>query len=231
MFCDVPVGKDTTGNFTLSYKGVAVRTDCNRFIAFRKEEGRVRLYDVTGLTLPGCDALIYRVPVTERDVVPDDLLLISDCPLQVLYVTEVNGDWVTGVTSTGEQITYTAPTRLGDCARFIRIYSVLDACGVEASEMDENQIAIIAALLCCKPCGGAGYAAEILSSTVATDVLGQEEHKHLRQVPLLLALQQGQCLESFILTQAMQRKIRDPRKYREAPAKAVGPPPPPRKRE
>ena len=231
MYCDVPIGKDTTGNFTLSYKGVAVRSDCNRFIAFRssltkekvdelkkakkpeehcltKKVDPPKLYDVTGLTLPGCDALIYRVPVRPSYVCAGQLILVSDCPFQVLYVTEAppNDDYarVRGFTASGEEITYIAPTRLGDCAQFIRIFTVFDACGISAEDMNEDQIAFIAALLCCQP-RNAGFGAEIMSSTLAQSMLGVTG-----KLPLLLALQQSQCLESYILTRALQKTIDDP---------------------
>jgi hypothetical protein len=239
MFCDTPVGKDTTGNFTLSYKGVAVRTDCNRFITFRREReriavekgrekgtvergpvkfGPVKLYDVTGLTLPGCDALIYRVPVTEANLKTGDLVLMSDCPLQVLYLTkDPDGGSLTGITASGETITYTAPLRLGDCARFIRIMSVLDTCGLDSHEITEDHIALIAAILCCQPRGG-GFGLDMMASTIADNLLtlGDPEEgldpaivlqrqRHFRgQLPLMLALQQSQCLESYILTRALQ---------------------------
>lgn len=227
VYCDVPIGKDTSGNFTLSYKGVAVRTDCNRYVAFRREEGQTRLYDVTGLTLPGCDALIYRVPVSERNVRPGDLLLISDCPFQALHVTEIQGERVRGLSSSGEEITFVAPRRLGDCARYIRIISVLDTCGARPGELEEEDIALIAALLCCKPCG-TGYGPEVLSSTVAQNLIGGLRG---RQLPLLLALRQGECLESFILTRALQGRVdgpcRDPEAVPYVERRQAPPPPPP----
>jgi hypothetical protein len=203
VYCDTTIGKDTSGSFTLSYKGVAVRTDCNRYVTFRREKDQVRLYDVTGLTLPGCDALIYRVPVTEQHVRPGDLLVISDCPLQILFVTEIIGERVRGYNSSGEEITFIAPKRLGDCARYIRIVSVLDTCGAQPGDLEEDDIALIAALLCCKPCG-TGYSADVLSSTLAQNLLPGLK---ARQLPLLLALRQGDCLESFILTRALQGRL------------------------
>jgi hypothetical protein len=223
VYCDTTIGKDTSGNFTLSYKGVAVRTDCNRYVTFRGEKDQVRLFDVTGLTLPGCDALIYRVPVT--DVRAGDLLVISDCPLQILYVTDKKGERVTGYSSSGSEITFIAPKRLGDCARYIRIVSVLDTCGARSGDLDEDDIALIAALLCCKPCG-TGYGAEVLSSTVAQNLVGSLK---ARQLPLLLALRQGECLESFILTRALQGRLDEPCKEPETPTlpPAYRPAPPP----
>jgi hypothetical protein len=224
MFCDIPVGKDTTGNFTLSYKGVAVRTDCNRFIAFSdyypdqageektagERKGPVRLFDVTGLTLPGCDALIYRVPVTAKNIEPGDLVLMSDCPPQVLYVTHNDpaSDELTGFTAAGEKITYIAPERLGDCARFIRIESVLDLCCEKGKRLNEDEIAFVAALLCCQPCNmpGTGYGSQLISSTVVESMPALAKSGKLNKLPLLLALQQSRCLESYILTRAFQNQ-------------------------
>lgn len=234
MYCDVPVGRDTTGNFALSYKGVAVRSDCNRFIAFRNEpkkkpgaeptkpeetrNGRrlrslkadaPKLYDVTGLTLGGCDALIYRVPTRPDQVSAGQIILISDCPFQVLYVTEAPEDnddpRVKGFTASGEEVSYIAPQRLGECFQFIRIFSVLDACGIPMEVMNEDHIAFIAALLCCQS-RNAGFGLEMMSSTLAEGILPNVRGK----LPLLLALQQSQCLESYILTQALQNNVKEP---------------------
>jgi len=304
VYCNTPIGRDTTGNFSLSYKGVAVRSDCNRFIAFRgkweqesaeaqNEASKVRveraaelakkageaeaersakaneaakaaragerekaveaakaeaaatkrateaaaaaqaamaaivgklapklinvhLYDVTGMTLPGCDAMIYRVPVTHEHVHPGNLVMISDCPLQVLYVTEGpadEGGMLKGFTASGERATYIAPIQLGDCARYTRIISVLDICGMkseELEELEEDEIAILAALLCCTP-GNRGLAADFLSSDLANGIAGRLKV----QIPMLLALQQSQCLESYILTRVLQGKIDEPPRLRD----------------
>src|SRR5438874_415995 len=89
LYCDIPIGKDVTGNFALSYKGIAVQSECGRrYSAFRVEEDGVKIYDVTGLTLPGCEGFIYRVPVNAEKVRPHDLLLISECPFQVIFVVQ-----------------------------------------------------------------------------------------------------------------------------------------------
>jgi hypothetical protein len=206
IYCDVPIGKDVSGNFSLSYKGIAVRSGCeHRFSAFRVENGEVRIYDVTGLTLPGCDGFVYRVPVQSDHVRRGDLLLISECPFQVIFVEEIEKSGrVKGITATGDEVKYLPPVRLGDCVRYIRIVSVLDACGAKASEMSEDDIALVAALLCCKPCGG-GY--EYTPAVLTGNLLPEFKAGKLS---LLLALQQGQCLESFILTRALQGRIDAP---------------------
>lgn len=211
-YSDFPIGKDTTGNFTLSYKGIAIRSDCNRYTAFHKRSNRpnerVRLYDVTGLTIPGCDCFIYRVPVKYEHVNRGDLLLISDCPFQVLYVEAKEDDRISGITSSGEEIRYLPPIRLGDCSRFIRIFSVLDAIGPKkATEMDEDEIAFVAALLCCRTSTG-DLGKDLLASTIAANVMNRPGANS--RLPLLLALQQCQCLESFVLTRALEGRIDDP---------------------
>src|SRR5215813_6313001 len=168
LFCDIQIGKDLTGNFALSYKGVAIQSDCGRrFLTFRVERDGVRIYDVTGLTLPGCDGFVYRVPVKKEQVRKYDLLLISECPLQVVFVEHIdpNTGRVKGITSSGNEVSYIPPVRLGECASYIRLVSILDVCGMESSEMSEEQIGLIAALLCCKPCGGGSY--DYMPATVA----------------------------------------------------------------
>ena len=223
IFCDVPVGRDTTGNFTLSFKGLAVRADCNRFIAFHDANGpeSVRLYDVTGLTLHGCDALVYRVPVTDKCIGKGDLVLIADCPLDVLYVTHKEegpgkGVTLTGFNARGEQVTYRAPERLGDCGRYVRLVSVLDVIRDKNQPLSEELIVLVAGLLCCKPghSSPGNYSNDFMSSTIVENLLTSGAGKDPAKEPvpleakgklaLLLALQQSQCLESYILTKALQ---------------------------
>jgi len=123
-------------------------------------------------------------------------------------VTRADGDSMRGVTAAGEEITYISPTRLGDCARYIRIISVLDICKKDPSgEMPEEDIAVVAALLCCKPCAGGNgnVGSEFLSGMIGSTMLNKYD-----TLPVLLALQQSQCLESFILTRALQHRIDKP---------------------
>ncbi len=111
---------------------------------------------------------------------------------------------VKGITASGDEVRYLPPIRLGDCVRYVRIVSVLDVCGMRSTEMSEDDIALVAALLCCRSTGGGGD--DYTPSIIAQDLMGRFRGK----LPLLLALQQGQCLESFILTQALQGRINEP---------------------
>ena len=61
------------------------------------------------------------------------------------------------------------PTRLGDCARFIRIISVLDACGANSEQLKEDDIALVAALLCCR--SDCGYGSQFVPEIVAQNLL------------------------------------------------------------
>lgn len=214
VYCPT-VGRDTSGNFSLSYKGMAVRTDCNRFVAFKAKKDHpedVCLFDMTGLTLPGCDCLVYRVPVTYKQIKPGNFILISDCPFEVLYVTEVSGSTggsdcdgpLKGITASGEVRTVFLPAQLGDCARYTRIFSVLDALGLKPGEMSENEIAFVAAVLCCPP-GCRSSSGDFLSALVAEDL--SKSLLHGRRLRLLIALQQSQCLETLILTRALEGEL------------------------
>lgn len=213
MFCDAAVGRDTSGNFSLSFKGLAVRADCNRFIAFNKSsKDNVRLIDVTGLTLSGCDALVYRVPVKAENIRDGDMVLISDCPFEVLYITGREGDVLTGFNGSGEKITYVAPERLGDCARYIRIVSVLDVVASEDGVLTEDDIMLVAGTLCCRPGRGAGagdYSGDFTSSVFIENILMKTDKSALKtssKLALLLGLQQSRCLESYILTKAFENQ-------------------------
>jgi hypothetical protein len=57
----IAIGRDHSGNFRPSLRGVAVCIDKNRFVAL--DNGQ--LLDVTPLTLDGADDTVYRVPIKD----------------------------------------------------------------------------------------------------------------------------------------------------------------------
>jgi len=79
------IGKDTSANFALSFDGLAIRTLDNRFVVPQLDAGRVKLIDVTCLTI-AADPLVFRVPVTIDAVQPGDILVRSDSPFSLLVV-------------------------------------------------------------------------------------------------------------------------------------------------
>src|SRR5262249_27664585 len=147
-------------------------TDCNRYVAFNGKPDDIQLFDVTGLTLSGCDSLVYRVPVRADNVQDGNLVLISECPFEVLYVTDASKSergQLKGITASGDLRTIYLPQQLGDCTRYTLIYSVLDAVGLNPGEMSEDEIAFVASVICCPP-GGRSSSGDFLSALLAENL-------------------------------------------------------------
>jgi len=87
----VSIGQDTSGNFKLSFNGLAVKTPDDRFVAYvkEKEHANDHLLDVTDLTIDGTDNLVFRVPV--KTVKRGDLIITSDTPF-IAYFVLSDGD-------------------------------------------------------------------------------------------------------------------------------------------
>ncbi len=92
------IGKDTTNNFAFSMSGLAIRTADNRFVAPQMVGKNAKMTDVTCLTI-GMDPMVYRLPVRLNDIDAGDLLIRSDSPFQLVFVTstDVPGRRIRGV--------------------------------------------------------------------------------------------------------------------------------------
>jgi hypothetical protein len=76
------VSLDTSGNFALSTRGLAVRTSDGRFVA--KECSSDRLADVTNQLVPGIDHFVFRTRV--ETLRRGDLIIVLDDPFSARYV-------------------------------------------------------------------------------------------------------------------------------------------------
>jgi hypothetical protein len=121
------IGKDTSGNFKFSIKGLAVRGGPDgKFIARDGDQ----FVDVTDLTFDGAENYIYRLPVEEPK--PRDIIIRSDNPFCALFVTKVehHGAHVAHIEgfdpATNTCVEYCPPTNLLNCRFFVKIVSFLD---------------------------------------------------------------------------------------------------------
>jgi len=87
LFGGASIGKDVSGNFKVSLKGLAVRaTPEGKFVT---KDGD-HFLDVTDLTLDGTERFIYRLPVPS--VEPGDVVVMSDTPFATMFVQHVAED-------------------------------------------------------------------------------------------------------------------------------------------
>src|SRR5262245_13946129 len=106
------IGKDTSGNFKFSIKGLAVRGGPDgKFIAREGDQ----FVDVTDLTFDGGENYIWRVPAEELKA--GDIIIKSDNPFSALIVTKSNhGAHIEGFDpATSTCVEYCPPTNLLNC--------------------------------------------------------------------------------------------------------------------
>ena len=125
IFGRVRIGKDTSGNFKLSFKGLAVRTEDGKFFA---KDGD-HMLDVSDLTLDGAEGYIYRLPV--QSVKPGDLIITSENPFDVLFVQAVGEDGgLSGLDPRNNTVVdYVQPTNLFNVQFFVKVVSLVDVLG------------------------------------------------------------------------------------------------------
>ncbi len=124
----VKLGKDTSGNFKLSLAGVAVRPRADaKFVAFEGDH----VVEVDDVTFDGGESYIYRIPAEK--VEKGDLIIRSENPFSVLFVTEVrkNGSQmeIVGLDPDNEGVIWGGPTTnvLAPNLRFfVKVVSLVD---------------------------------------------------------------------------------------------------------
>jgi hypothetical protein len=123
------IGKDTTSNFAFSFAGLAVRTLDNRWLVPKLDNnGNPKVTDVTCLTI-GIDPCVYRIPVVYDSVTPGNLLIRSDAPFSVVFVTEkLDGHRIKGIDPrTDEVVEIIVPSQELDVPSFlVRAFSLFD---------------------------------------------------------------------------------------------------------
>src|SRR5215831_10016280 len=121
-FGGIAIGRDNSGNFRPSLRGVAVRVEKSRFVGLDNNQ----LLDVTPFTFDNADNVVYRVPVRKPAV--GDLIVTSDAPLRVLFVQVVldNGH-IGGLDPTsGADIEYAPTANILNVRMYVKVMSLLD---------------------------------------------------------------------------------------------------------
>ena len=121
----VAIGQDTSGNFKLSFNGLAVKTSDDRFVAYVKEKdpNNDHVKDVTDLIIDGTDSLVFRVPV--KAVKRGDLIITSDTPFVAHFVSndgDVNGK-INVLDPQGTSTGYTQPANLFRIRFFVKVFT------------------------------------------------------------------------------------------------------------
>jgi hypothetical protein len=105
LLSNVYVGPDTSGNFALTARGLAVCRQDGTCVTV--ERGGDRLLDVTAFKISGVDPTVYQVPRLTRHIRPGDLIITSDSPFPPLFVLPSENNRVHGLNPiTGEIADY-----------------------------------------------------------------------------------------------------------------------------
>lgn len=82
------IGQVTDANFRMSFQGPAVRVPDGGYVTYNA--ATKQLTDVSDFVLDDAEQFLYKLPATS--VKPGDTVVISEAPLDVIYVTEVRAD-------------------------------------------------------------------------------------------------------------------------------------------
>jgi hypothetical protein len=148
----IAIGRDNSGNFRPSLKGVAVRIERNRFVGLDNGE----LLDVTPFTFDNADDIVYRIPI--KDPCEGDLIVISDSPLRAVFVQEVleNGH-LKGLDPINSAVIDYAPiANLLKVKFYVKVMSLVDVMG----KTDEDKLLLLSLLA--KGDGRAGFGENLL---------------------------------------------------------------------
>src|SRR5688572_16722444 len=132
------LGKDTTGYFRPSLKGLAVQTSADgRYVAYDPDDER--LVDVTGLDFQGLANFVYRVPVAVADVKPGDLIITSENPPTAAFVVARRNDGTLTVLNpkTADRGTYSPVKNLFGLQFLVKVISPTSGL---AGEITDNKL-------------------------------------------------------------------------------------------
>jgi hypothetical protein len=194
----VAIGRDNSGNFRPSLKGVAVRIEKNRFVGVDND----RLLDVTPLTFEGADDTIYRVPI--KDPQKGDLIIISDNPLRALFVREVftNGH-LRGLDPINSTVSDYVPTsNILNLKFYIKIVSLFDEM---VSRTDQDKLLLLSLLG--KGDGRTGVGESLLALLLLEFSGRQVPDQDLMRMLLLIRMagtNSGGAAEALVLQRLMQ---------------------------
>jgi hypothetical protein len=182
------IGKDASGDFMLSFAGIAVKTRGGGYVA---NNGR-QMIDVTDLVIDGSEDYVYRVPTTEVD--RGDLIITSDAPFATLFVQDVqDGGGILGVDPRTNRVqTYVQPTNIFNFEFFVKVAGVSD---LLSRREDDELSAILTWMLLSGGGGGGGGQGLSPDNPLASVLLLQAlSHNHDRDdiLPLLIAMSSTQ---------------------------------------
>jgi hypothetical protein len=199
IFGGVAIGKDTSGNIKPSIKGLAVRLADGKFVV-KDGEG---FLDVAGFVFDGGDKYVFRLPVKEEQIKPDDLLIISDSPFQSLFVTAVKEGTIIGLDpQTSTIVQYVPPKNMFGITFFVKAVNLL------GSFADGGTTDVLPMLLLSDGLGGlsgAGAGEDNLSTLLLLQTLGGGQTADMStMLPfLLLNGNNGNGLETLLLLQTL----------------------------
>lgn len=186
------IGKDTTGNFKCSLKGLAVRPLANGKFYARDGDG---LIDATDLTIDGSEDFIWRWPVRKPE--QGDLLIRSDDPFSVIFVENVE-DSATEIEgldpATSNRVEYCPPTNLLNVHVFVKVISLLDRLPAHIAPAN-----ILPLLLCANK--DAGDSSDLLTMLITMQALGGESGENALLPFFLLQGAKGESLQTLLLLQ------------------------------
>jgi hypothetical protein len=193
IFGGISIGKDTTGNFRSSLKGLAVRASPGG--EFLTLDGK-NLVDVSDLTIEGTEQYVYRLPV--QSVKAGDLIITSESPFAALFVQEVvrADGHLLGLDPYNLQVEYTPPTNLFNVRFFVTVVSLLDLNGPIGAQ---NLLPLL--LLGNK---GDNSGMDGLTTILLLQALGGTAFGEDNLLPLLLFGGAGDALETMLLLQAQR---------------------------
>jgi hypothetical protein len=192
IFGGIAIGKDLTGNFRQSLKGLAVRRTDDKFVTL---DGDFPI-EISDFTFDGTEQYVYRLPV--QNVKPGDIVITSESPLKVLFVREVepNGRLV-GLDPCGIEINYTPTTNLFNMRFFVTVVSILDGLSESVGGGAEGLLPLL--LLSNK---GGSRDTDNLTTLLMLQTLGGSSLGNNNLLPLLLLNGGSDALETMLLLNA-----------------------------
>lgn len=190
IFGGINIGKDITGNFRQSLKGLAVRRPDDKFVTL---DGNSPI-EVSDFTFDGTEQYVYRLPIPK--VKPGDLIVTSENPFNALFVRQVqsNGHLI-GVDPSGIETNYAPATNLFNVRFFVRVVSLLE--GLNGSLGTDDLSPLL--LLSTKINGGT---TDSLTTLLLLQTLNGKTFAHDSLLPLFLLNSGGDLLETMLLLQA-----------------------------
>src|SRR6266487_2094120 len=196
IFGGIAIGKDISGNFKLSFKGLAIRASDDKFVAKDGDQ----FLDVTDLTLDGTENFVYRLPV--QNVNNGDVVIMSENPFTVMFVQNVDQDGTTisgYVPQTGTIESWFPTTNVLNVQFFVKVVSLLDGLGGDNTGANN-----LLPLLLLGKRGNGSNSDDSLTALLMLQAFGGKTLDGNNLLPLLLLSgSKGDGLETLLLMQGL----------------------------